>query len=50
MNRHTTKRITSKISNFIWSVGVFVLLAVGGWWIIQNWVVPWLGHMDTTLK
>lgn len=50
MISHKTKLITSKISNFLWSIGVLIVLGIGGWWIIQNWVVPWFGHMDTTLK
>lgn len=49
MDRHARKRIVSKISNFIWSAAILFLLVVGGWWVLMNWVLPWLGAMDTAM-
>lgn len=48
-DRHTRKRVTSRISNFIWSTVMTVGLLVLGWYIITAWVMPWLGAMDSTI-
>ncbi|MBL7115613.1 MAG: hypothetical protein ISS35_07585 [Kiritimatiellae bacterium] len=41
MNRHARKRFANKVTNFIWSAVIFVILAVIGFWVITNWVLPW---------
>lgn len=49
MDRHARKRITSKISNFLWSTFVTILLIVVGYWLFQNVVFPWLSEMNNVM-
>ena len=49
MDRQTRKRIASRISNFLWSLGIFILLVVFGLYAYERWVVPWFGAVGDTI-
>ena len=49
MNRQTRKRITSRVSNFIWSLAIFILLIIFGLYAFEHWVLPWFGAMGDTI-
>jgi hypothetical protein len=49
MDRHARKRFGSKVTNFLWSTVMFVILAAISFWVITHWVLPWLAAFNDVM-
>jgi hypothetical protein len=49
MDRQRRKRFTSRISNFLWRMGGFILLIIFALYAYEHWFLPWFGAMDDAI-